>query len=107
MFESEFPRASFPPGESYAEDRDYIRPAWLAGSPVCAWTVTGSLLFGSPHRLVRSCFRSAVLFLRRIDELDIFRKSMDVPQGHLLATVVSRLAPDICLSAWTVLISPS
>ena len=105
--ELDFPRASFPPGESCAEDRNYIRPACLAGSPVCAWTVTGSLLFGSPHRLVRSCFCSAVLFLRRIDELDIFRKSTDVPQNHLLATVISRLTPDICLLAWTVLISPS
>ena len=105
--ELDFPRASFPPGESCAEDRNYIRLAWLAGSPVCTWTVTGSLLFGSPHRLVRSCFRSAVLFLRRIDELDIFRKSTDVPQNHLFATVVSRLTPDICLLAWTVLISPS
>ena len=42
-----------------AEDWDYIRPAWLAGSSVCARTVTGSLLFRSPHRLVRSCLRSA------------------------------------------------
>ena len=43
--ELDFPRASFPPGESCAEGRDCIRPTWLAGSPVCAWTVTGSLLF--------------------------------------------------------------
>ena len=97
--ELDFPRSSFPPGESCAEERDYIRPIWLAGSLVCAWTVTGSLLFGSPHILVRSCFRLAVLFLRRMDGLDIFRKSTDVPQNHLLATIVSRFTPDIFLSA--------
>ena len=98
----DFPRANFPPGESCVEDWDYIRPAWLAGSSVCARTVTGSLLFGSPHRLL-----SAVLSLRWIDDLDIFRRSTVIPQNHHLVTVVSRMTPDICLSAWTVLISPS
>ena len=105
--ELDFPRASFPPGESCAEDWDYIRPAWLAGSSVCMRMVTGSLLFGSPHRLVRSCLRSAVFYLRWIDDLDIFQRSMDIPQNHHLATVISRLVPNICISAWTVLISPS
>ena len=62
----------FPPGESCAEDCDYIRPAWFAGSSVCPRTVTGSLLFGSPHRLVRSCLRLAVFSLRWIDDLDTF-----------------------------------
>ena len=37
-----FPRARFPPGKSCAEERDCIRLTLLAGSPVCAWTVTGS-----------------------------------------------------------------
>ena len=59
-----FPRASFPPGESCAEELDYIRLASLAASSVCAWTVTGSLLFGSPHRRVRGCSRSTLLLLR-------------------------------------------
>ena len=66
--ELDFPRSSFPPGESCEEDWDYIRQAWLAGWSVCAWTVTGSLLFGA----VRSCLRSAVFSLRWIDDLDIF-----------------------------------
>ena len=46
-----FPQASFPPGELSAERQYYIRRASLTGSPVCTWTVTGSLLFRSPHRL--------------------------------------------------------
>ena len=91
----DFPRASFPPGESCAEERAYIRPALLAGSQVCAWTVTGSFLFGSLHRLVRSCFRLAVLFLLQIDGLDGIRKNTDVLHDRLLATVVSRFTPDI------------
>ena len=66
--------------------------------------MTGSLLFGSPHRLVRTSFRSAVLFLRRIDGLNVFRKSTDVLQKRLLATLVT---PDILISAWIVFISPS
>ena len=55
--EFDFPRVSFPPGERCPEELEYIR---LARSPVCAWIVTGSLLFGSPHRRVQGCFRSAV-----------------------------------------------
>ena len=50
----DFRRATFPPGESGVEDCDYIMPASLAGSSVCARTVTGSLIFGFPHRLVWS-----------------------------------------------------
>ena len=46
--ELDFPRASVPPGESCAETRGYIKSTWLAGSPVCAWMVTGSLRI-SPH----------------------------------------------------------
>ena len=54
--ELDFPRASFPPGESCAEERDYIRLTLLAGSPVCAWTVSGSLLFGSPPQTCTGLF---------------------------------------------------
>ena len=50
--ELDFRRASFLPGENGAEECDYIRPAPLAVSSVCTLTVTGSLLFRSPHRLV-------------------------------------------------------
>ena len=89
--------------ESCAEERTYIRPTLLAGSPVCARTVTGSLLFGSPLRHVRSCFRSAVLFLLQTDGLDGIRNNTDVQHDRLLATVVSRFTPDIFLSAWIVL----
>ena len=56
--ELDFRQASFPPGENGVEESDYIRPAPLAGPSVCTRTVTGSLLFGSPHRLVRSCLYS-------------------------------------------------
>ena len=63
VVELDFRRASFPPGKNGAEECDYIRPAPLAGSSVCAPTVTGSLLFGSPHRLVQSCLYSVVLSL--------------------------------------------
>ena len=82
----------------------YGRPGWL-DRQYARVTVTGSLLFGSPHR--QSSLRSAVLSLRRIDDLDIFRRSTDIPQNHHLVTVVSRITPDICLSAWTDLIAPS
>ena len=51
--ELDFPRASLTLGECCcAEELGYIRPALLAESPVYAWTVTGSLLFRSPHRRV-------------------------------------------------------
>ena len=62
--DSNVPRARFPPGELCAERRDYIRLASLTGSPVCTRTATGSLLFGSPHRLVRGSSCSALLFPR-------------------------------------------
>ena len=84
------------------EECDYIRPAPLAGLSVCARTVTGSLLFRSPHRLVWSCLCSAVLSLQWIDDLEISRERTDIPQNHHLGTVVSRITPDICLSVWTV-----
>ena len=68
--DSNFPRMRFPPGELCAERRDYIRLASLTGSPVCTRTVTGSLLFGSPHRFVRGSSCSTLLFPRRIDEFE-------------------------------------
>ena len=43
-----FPQASRSPGERCAEEPGYIRPVLVAGPPVYAWVVTGSLLFGSP-----------------------------------------------------------
>ena len=61
---SNLPRASFLPGELCAERQDYIRRASLTGLPVCSRTVTGSLLFGSPHRRVRGSTCST-LFLHR------------------------------------------
>ena len=67
--ELDFPRASLTPGECCAEELGYIRPALLVESPVYAWTVTGSLLFGSPHRRVRGCFRSTLLCHPRVDGL--------------------------------------
>ena len=65
-----FPRASFPPGEICAERQDYIRRASLTGSPVCTQTVTGSLLFGSPHRLVQGSSCSTLFLPRWTDELE-------------------------------------
>ena len=100
--ELDFLWASFPPGENGADECDYIRPAPLAGSSVCARMVTGSLLFGSPHRLVRSCLYSAVLSLQWIDDLVISRESTGIPQNHHLGTVVSRITPDICISVWNI-----
>ena len=47
-----------------AEDCDYIRPAWLAGSSVYARTVTGSLLFGSPPQ---TCTELSPRFLSSVD----------------------------------------
>ena len=102
--ELDFHRASFPPGENDAEECNYIRPAPLAGPSVCARTVTESLLFGSPHRLVRSCLYSVVLSLRWTDDLDISRESTGIRQNHHLGTVVSRITPDICISVWTVIV---
>ena len=100
--ELDFRRVSCPPGEDGAEECDYIRPAPLAGSSVGARSVTGSLLFGSLHRLVRSCLYSVVFSLQWIDVLDISRESMGIPHNHHLGTVDSRITPDICISGWTV-----
>ena len=64
--------------------------------------MTGSLLFGSPNRLVRSCLYSVVFSLRWTDDLVISRESTGIPQNHHCGTVVSRITPDICISVWTV-----
>ena len=99
--ELDFPRASFPPGETCAEGRGYVKPTWLAGSPVCASTVTWSLLLGSPHRRVRGCFHFALLCLLRFDGLDVVRWSTDIHYGfhaHLLVTIRSRFTPHIITS---------
>ena len=67
----------------------------LASSSVRIRSVTGSLLVGSSHRLVRSCLYSAVLSLRWIE-------SADVLQCRHLQMVVGHSTPDICSSNWTV-----
>ena len=41
-----------PPGEKCAEYSGYVRPDSVVASPVHVWSVTGSLLFGSPLRRV-------------------------------------------------------
>ena len=96
----DFRRASGPPGESGVEECDYITPAPLTEWSVCARTVTGSLLFGSPHRLVRSCRYSVVLSLQWIDDLDISRESTSSLQNLNLGTIDHRITPDICISGW-------
>ena len=86
---------SFPPDEfSAGRKRDYIWLAPLAGSSVCARTVTGSLLFGSSHRLVRSCLGSAGISLHWLE-------SVDVPQCRHLQAAVGCNTPDICISGWS------
>ena len=49
-------KADSSPGERCAEKPGYIRPVLVAGPPVYAWVVTGSLLFGSPPRRVRAAY---------------------------------------------------
>ena len=81
-----FRRTSFPPDEfSAGREGDYIWLAPLASSSVRARSVTGSLLFGSSHRLVRSCLCSAILSLRWIE-------SADVPLCRHLESAVGRSA---------------
>ena len=89
------------------EELDYIRLASLAGSPVCGWTVTGSLLFGSPHRCVWGCSRSTLLCLLRFDGLDevpVSGRNANVHQqgihAHLLVTLNNRFTPDIITSVF-------
>ena len=69
---------------------------------MCPRTVTGSLLFGSPHRLARSCLFSAVLSLQWIDDLDVSRENTGIPQNHHLGTVVSRITPGLDSETWNI-----
>ena len=81
--------------DSTGREGDYIWLAPLASSSVCARTVTGSLLAGSPNRLVLFRLYSVVLSLRCIDDLDISRES-PIPQKLHLGTTDRRIMPDIC-----------
>ena len=93
-----FRRTSFPPDElSTGRDGDYIWLGLLAGLSVRTRSVTGSLCFGSPHRLVCSCFCSTILSLHWLE-------SVDVPQGRHCPTKVGRNTPDICSSCRTLCI---
>ena len=94
-----FRRTSFPPDEfSASRECDYIWLAPLASSSVCARPVTGSLPFGSSHRLVRSCLCSAVLSLR-------WMESALVPHCCHLQAAVGWSTPDICSLTWIVTVS--
>ena len=87
-----FRHTSFPPDELPAgRNGDYIWLALLAGLSVHTRSVAGSLRFGSPHRLVCSCFCSTIISHRWLE-------SVDVPQGRHCQTTVSRNTPDICSS---------
>ena len=79
---------------------DYSWLAPLARSSMCARTVTGSLLDGSPHILVRFRLYSVVLSLRWLDDLDISRDSPN-PQKFHLGTTDHRITPDICIPGWS------
>ena len=85
-----FRRTSFSADEFFGgREGDYIWLAPLTSSSVRARSVTGSLLLGSSHRLVRSCLCSAVLFLRWIESADvrsvvIFKRQLAVVRLHLL-----------------------
>ena len=57
--------------------------------------MTGSLLAGSPHRLVWFRLYSVLLSLRWIDDLDISRES-PFPQKLHRGTKDRRITPDIC-----------
>ena len=87
-----FRRMSFPPDDlSTGRDGDYIWLALLTGLSVRTRSVTGSLRFGSPHRLVCSCFCSTIISLCWIE-------SVDVSQGRHCRT------PDNCYSRRTLCI---
>ena len=63
-----FCRTSFPLDKlSAGRDGDYIWLTLLAGLSVRTRSVTGSLPFGSPHRLGRSCLWLAALSLSSLD----------------------------------------
>ena len=81
-----FRRTSFPPDEfSPGRDGDYIWLALLTGLSVRTRSVTGSLSFGSPQRLVRSCLWLAALYHRWIE-------IADVPLCRHLVSAVGRSA---------------
>ena len=93
-----FRRTSFPPDElSAGRDGDYIWLALLTGLAVHTRSVTGSLRFGYPYRLVCSCFCSTILSLHWLE-------SVDVPQGRHCRTTVGRNTPDNCSSHRTLCI---
>ena len=79
-----FRRTNFPLDDlSAGRDRDYIwRDLWT-GQSVCNRSVTGSLTFGSSHRLERCCLWLAALPFRWIG-------SAEVPLCHHLLPAVSR-----------------
>ena len=70
-----FPRASHTPGKTCTEEPGYVRPVLVAGPPVYAWVVTGSLLFGSPPppRRVQGCLRPTLLGQLWFDVLAVSR----------------------------------
>ena len=79
-----FRRTSFPLDDlSAGRDRDYIWRDLLTGLSVCNRSVTGSLTFGSSHRLGRCCLWLASLPFRWIG-------SAEVPLCHHLHLAVSR-----------------
>ena len=81
-----FRHTSFPPDDlSAGRDGGYIWLALLAGLSVRTRSVTGSLPFGSPQRLGRSCLWLAALSLRWIG-------SADVPLCRPLLSAVIRSA---------------
>ena len=101
--ELDFRRASFPSGENGAEECDYIRPArrWLDVSVRSNGDWVTPLRI-SPQTCTELSLLSGSLSLQWIDDLDISRESIGIPQNHHLGTVVSRITPDICISVWTV-----
>ena len=78
--DSKFPRSSFPLGELCAEQLDYIRRASRTGLPVCMWTVTGSLLFRSPHKLVRALPVRRCFFIGGLMNARFFQLTDDRPE---------------------------
>ena len=85
-----FRRTSFPPDRlSAGRYGAYIWLALLAGLSVHTPSVTGSLPFGSPHRLGRCCLLLAALSLRWIG-------SADVPLcRHLLSAVIRSASHEV------------
>ena len=81
-----FRRTSFLPDDlSAGRDRDYIGRDLWTGLSVCNRSVTGSLTFGSSHRLGQGCLWLAALSFRWIG-------SAEVPLCHHLLPAVSKSA---------------